>query len=688
MPKKLYKIPNFHGGLDETSSSVDMKNGFFTNLTDVVVDKMGQIVPMGDFDNAPTNNPTGTGFIVHSDPGYGLFAFNANRQLQNGTFGDCVIYVIQQYVSGDKGENFIFWDSTGNNWAHIGSGGDLSSSVLALDIQGAHTGADDQATVLTDSNANFIASALIGATLSNVTDGCTGTITANTATTITVDDLTGGTDNDWDTEDVYKIVLSGQVQPDFLAFDNVLRICDGNMSNIIDPSGVEFGFESNRGWVGYILRTHFPGSGSSPEDEYALWYATTTVAPAAPTRGYAGSVVGGSTATDGDGTEDELSVTNLAPDLTDFKAEIGASTGASNGYLGYIADVENPAGAAGTTIYWQADDILTRTSGAFASNVSGKAFKIFPPAGTGAILNLTASNSGGFLPSANYNFGITFVYDGLQDSNILAVPISFGSGDGVYTIGGSDVGSFTGSIHLTTPYNARISGMRIYYKYDQDIEDRWYLAWDVDFARGSRTTMSDTVYKEDTEGGAPFTRDETQDAAQETITHTLPSLTLPGDTYYNINGYEPHEDLDIRYKTSASVANFVYVANVYKSVGGAARHYPDRIWRCAFLTYFSSVAADVFPEENYISNPGVGGDPIVKLMALGNQLLAFGSDYLTVYTIAEQGETITGTYAGYGVAHPSQVVKTPNGIVFANNAGVYIYSGRNVTNLLHKRGNA
>ena len=80
MPRKLFKISNFHGGLDETSSAVDLRNGFFPDLTDVMVDRLGQIVPMGDFNNTPTNNPTSTGFIVHSDPGFGLFAFNSNRQ--------------------------------------------------------------------------------------------------------------------------------------------------------------------------------------------------------------------------------------------------------------------------------------------------------------------------------------------------------------------------------------------------------------------------------------------------------------------------------------------------------------------------------------------------------------------------------------------------------------------------------
>lgn len=51
---------------------------------------------------------------------------------------------------------------------------------------GSHTGADDQATVMTDSTAAFTVDALIGYQIFNSTDGSSGIITDNDATTITV----------------------------------------------------------------------------------------------------------------------------------------------------------------------------------------------------------------------------------------------------------------------------------------------------------------------------------------------------------------------------------------------------------------------------------------------------------------------------------------------------------------------
>lgn len=78
----------------------------------------------------------------------------------------------------------------------------VSFRVLA-EYTGTHTGANN-ASVLTNSSATFVASALIGLLIENTTDGSTGTITANTTTTVTAT-LSGGTDNDWDTSDAYKI---------------------------------------------------------------------------------------------------------------------------------------------------------------------------------------------------------------------------------------------------------------------------------------------------------------------------------------------------------------------------------------------------------------------------------------------------------------------------------------------------
>ncbi len=85
----------------------------------------------------------------------------------------------------------------------VGTVGQYKWLTLAADYVGTHTGAADAAT-LTDGAANWRVDELVGLTISNDSDGSTGTITANTANTVTAT-LSGGTENDWDNGDAYTI---------------------------------------------------------------------------------------------------------------------------------------------------------------------------------------------------------------------------------------------------------------------------------------------------------------------------------------------------------------------------------------------------------------------------------------------------------------------------------------------------
>ncbi len=73
------------------------------------------------------------------------------------------------------------------------------------DATGTHTPAAPSATIMTDANAHFQAGALVGLTIENDSDSSSGVITANTATTVTVAALAGGSDNTWELNDAYSI---------------------------------------------------------------------------------------------------------------------------------------------------------------------------------------------------------------------------------------------------------------------------------------------------------------------------------------------------------------------------------------------------------------------------------------------------------------------------------------------------
>ena len=81
MPKQLYKITQFHGGLNNNSDARDIAENELSEATDVMVDELGKIRLMGgiaqhyNYTNT-ANNPNNAATI---NPGYGLFQFSHDR---------------------------------------------------------------------------------------------------------------------------------------------------------------------------------------------------------------------------------------------------------------------------------------------------------------------------------------------------------------------------------------------------------------------------------------------------------------------------------------------------------------------------------------------------------------------------------------------------------------------------------
>jgi hypothetical protein len=99
-------------------------------------------------------------------------------------------------------EDSDYTDFTGN----IATTGYMSGGIQPVTVgncEGVHDGGANAAT-LSDSGESLTVDAYIGMTLYNTTDGSSGVITDNDATTITAT-LAGGTDNDWDVDDAWSV---------------------------------------------------------------------------------------------------------------------------------------------------------------------------------------------------------------------------------------------------------------------------------------------------------------------------------------------------------------------------------------------------------------------------------------------------------------------------------------------------
>ena len=81
MPKQLYKITQFHGGLNSNSDARDIAENELSEAIDIMVDELGKIRMMGgiaqhyNYTNT-ANNPNNAAVIT---PGYGLFQFSHDR---------------------------------------------------------------------------------------------------------------------------------------------------------------------------------------------------------------------------------------------------------------------------------------------------------------------------------------------------------------------------------------------------------------------------------------------------------------------------------------------------------------------------------------------------------------------------------------------------------------------------------
>ena len=258
MPKQIWKIENFHGGLNSNSDPRDVADNELSAATDIMVDELGKVRTMGSFGSHDAPNLT-----IDVNAGYGLHYFTHDRRgAENGN----------------------------------------------INYSGSHTGSANQdgtaSNPMVDASSQFIVDGLIGATILNLTDGSSGTITDNAATTVACSGgLSGGTGDDWDNGDTYTItnfptsgddyliigdtdaaasfqVYSAELdlahassiidlgsttgmKPAFYSADGTLRISDGN-----------FGANNDNQWYGYVYSKLYQTVAGVPEHLIDRWVAT------------------------------------------------------------------------------------------------------------------------------------------------------------------------------------------------------------------------------------------------------------------------------------------------------------------------------------------------------------------------------------------------------------------------------
>lgn len=312
----------------------------------------------------------------------------------------------------------------------------------------------------------------------------------------------------------------------------------------------------------------------------------------------------------------------------------------------------------------------------------------------------TAAGGSDWLTS-DYNFGVSFTYEGDQESPITNYASTFKSAFE------SDGGYIKLQVHVCTggtkdSFDPRIKGCNIYLTGDTagEYEDPYFLAefyWGSSELDPPKLTTSD----------GNFTTTFTNYANTNTIYNTTPIAIYktPVITYAMRNGYATDIDsMFINYKTAVIANRRCYAGNVRRYQVDVNTIAPvdynngqNEIWKQPKLIPHTSFEQndlmivspvdkyDIFPDTNTLDIGSSDGDHIVALIEYSDRLLQFKKNKLFIINISEEFEFIEAQHEFMGINYPYQVTKTDSGIAWVNANGCFLYNGEEVLNLTENK---
>jgi len=168
--------------------------------------------------------------------GSSMTVTNDTGPIKNKQTGDVIRVITITFVADDTDgsiPDLTLNDTTsGINRYYPLKGWSIFQVIIDGDHAGTHDGSNN-ASVLSDTDAGFDADQWVGYTITNSTDSSSGTITANTASTVTAT-LSGGTDDDWDNGDSYTIATEPTENSDLYIYQNGRDVLEGNGVDQVD----------------------------------------------------------------------------------------------------------------------------------------------------------------------------------------------------------------------------------------------------------------------------------------------------------------------------------------------------------------------------------------------------------------------------------------------------------------------
>ena len=292
-----------------------------------------------------------------------------------------------------------------------------------------------------------------------------------------------------------------------------------------------------------------------------------------------------------------------------------------------------------------------------------------------------------------WNMGVSFLYDdfGPLQQESLITQMGNSARPDLKAVGPGNFG--TGEDKAPTMYlglrwrddgdsiwNRRITGARIYMKTEDDRE--WHPQATCNFVDGTIASAS-TGRKQK----AKFVNEDSGMASGVSgwIFHLdRRNLLTPHliDTYRSMTGYDDEQDfINPNYGSSVVVGRTVYIGNLrVKGAKGKDLVLPDTMLKCVPNRF------DTFPSKRKVDVAIRDGESIVTLMEFADRVLQFKESTLFIINVSGDSEFLEDVHHFKGVKHPGSVCKTAFGIFWVNEFGAYLYDGRNITDLTEPKG--
>jgi len=673
VPKQIYKIDKFHGGLNTNADPRDIAENELSEAQDVMVDELGRIRMMGGVPAHGRTNAFGSSTI---NPGYGLFQFSHDR-VDGHTIGSGTEIGADYLVFSDA-------DTTGYVLLYSDEDDQTGSPIRGLTDNTSGLRKDVFYSV---DGALRVCDADFGNTNSSKWYGYIDReFMYNSGSTVSVDTWSlqsqyisrPGANSGWD-DDIRESTTTAGASYESTAT---------GIGSALASAGTMYYYENGNDLRGkaenivniYVMtitiRVNYDGVDDS------MWAYEITAGDATNSTTPAGSlgINHKSTSYVGDGSVEDTSVIEDTVHTLTF------------------AVADTPIGADGTT-----GAIVKLVVGTMGGDVNSiDIHKVIITKGTASGVGEHVGVDGNdidtnevFIDAAfetttdaigwdrKWEHGFSFIYDEKQESlvrRIEKVDVSSGATTPATYIQPVTDAAHAPSVRISIPYasdwNPRITG-GVWYIRDASgtVPSKWWGQIECNFVQGTGKILS---------SGQEFDCEFNPDTDEYNFNVDHENLLQPNqtDTYFSRTGVQEDEESIIsRFSTAVVVGRRTYVGNVQITKNDGSKEIKADAMIKSPVNSF-----DIFPSKGLVEASINDGESIVKLEEFADRILQFKQRTLYIINVSQDIEFLEDVYKHKGVAHPGAVCKTDYGIAWVNKFGCYLYDGKQVINLLEKGG--